>query len=153
MTTTEPDVLSTIADLERGKLTAEEQRHLARALKRVIRGEPAAQALGLRVEPGQRPLSTRDQLRARNDALRNLSSMFTAASTSMRAARCLKAMRHYAAGRWRFDHEKSEMPTDYRGTPSELLFRAFKAADGNLPKSTRQIRRILATPHELDTNS
>jgi hypothetical protein len=75
--------------------------------------------------------------------LRNLAaSHLESLSVSAQADRIHRLSLRYAASSWRFDRERSEMPSCYHGTVQEQLWYAFKSG-ATMPLGTRQLRTIL----------
>ena len=100
-------------------------------------------AFGLRNERGGVPWRMEAKMRARDAALRQLASLFLAdLAVSARAVRLHQLSLRYAAGTWRFDRMREDMPVAYNGTPSEWLWRAFKSGAA-MPLGVRQLRTIL----------
>lgn len=104
-------------------------------------------ALGLIPPPGAEHWRTLARRRIRDRELGLLCARFLPGmSISGRAAKVAKLGRTYGI-RWRReDCHATTMPIAYSGTLQEHLYRAAKAADGNLPGYS-QLRRIFA--HEL----
>jgi hypothetical protein len=61
---------------------------------------------------------------------------------SAQAARVHKLSLRYGASAWRFDRDREEMPPNYRGTPQQFLWLAFKSGAA-MPLCARQLRSIL----------
>lgn len=100
-------------------------------------------ALGLRTSRGGVPWWRREALRRRNECLRQLaSSYFARLGVTEQAHRIYQLARRYASSAWRFDRALEEMPPAYIGTPTELLWRAFKSGAA-MPVGERQLRSIL----------
>lgn len=101
------------------------------------------EALGLRYGRGGVPWWREEAIRKRNAALNELARRHY--SDQSKCAKCRNIHRltvRYAATAWRFDRTKDGMPATYKGTPKELVFKAF-AAGAALPISERQLRKIL----------
>ena len=100
-------------------------------------------AFGIRNARGGVPWRAEASIRARDCALRNLAaSHLESLSVSAQADRIHRLSLRYAASSWRFDRERFEMPSSYRGTVQEQLWCAFKSG-ATMPLCTRQLRTIL----------
>jgi hypothetical protein len=103
-------------------------------------------ALGLRMPRGGMPWWREEATRKRDELLRLLAlKHFAHFSISQQAHQIRLMLLRYAASGWRFDSRMDEMPAGYRGTSSELLWRAFKTGAA-IPIGERQLRTILAGP-------
>jgi hypothetical protein len=102
-------------------------------------------AFGVRNARGGIPWRMEASIRVRDAALRSLSkAQLTELSISARAERIHQASVRYAASSWRFDREREEMPSTYRGTPQQFLWEAFKSG-ATMPLCPRQLRTILVS--------
>ena len=100
-------------------------------------------AFGIRNARGGIPWRTEVCMRHRDSALRSLALAFLGDLTVTRQAdRIHQLSCRYAASAWRFDRERTEMPSHYRGTVQEYLWLAFKSG-ATMPLCTRQLRTIL----------
>ena len=85
-----------------------------------------------------------EAMRDRDAALRELAQRFHAGFSAAAQSRQISTRcDRYAASTWRFDRKREEMPTQYRCTPKELIWRAFKSGAA-MPLGERQLRKILA---------
>jgi len=82
-------------------------------------------------------------IRARDSALRALAAGLPGYSGSALVAAVGAALLRYETTRWRADSHRAEMPIDYAGTAFESLFRAFRSGGGKVPRSDKQLARIL----------
>jgi len=102
------------------------------------------EAFGLRNKKGGVSWRWAANIQARDEALYNLAARhFAHLSASSQAAEIHKAALRYATSRWRFDRETETMNSDYRGTPKEFLWLAFKSG-ATMPLCQRRLRTILA---------
>ena len=102
-------------------------------------------AFGLRNTRGGIPWRMEASIRVRDAALRSLSkAQFAELSITAQAERIHRASVRYAASSWRFDREREEMPSPYRGTPQQFLWEAFKSGAA-MPLCPRQLRTILVS--------
>ena len=103
------------------------------------------EAFGVRNARGGIPWRMEASIRARDAALRELAEKHLGdQSLSAQAESIHRLSCRYGASSWRFDKDRDPMPPAYRGTPQELLWRAFKSG-ASMPLCTRQLRTILAT--------
>lgn len=101
------------------------------------------EALGLRAARGGIPWWKEVANRQRDEALRELAKRYCSGiSVTAQAVRIAALSSRYAGSAWRFDRDRSLMPDHYRGTPSELLWLAFKSC-AHMPIGERQLRAIL----------
>lgn len=145
--------LRAIADtLEAGDpLPATLAQWLAGAVRQYLHGAADGvtldQCLGVATAQNHRPWWITERLHERDDLLRALHCQHFGELPPEQAAREIAtAARGYLTGRWRHDQGKpaADVLPAMEGTPRALLFRAAQAADGDIPGSTRQIRRILS---------
>ena len=102
------------------------------------------EALGLIFPRGGIPWWREEAMHERDGALRFLAETYLGnLATAGRAREICTAATRYGATAWRFDGERRDMPEDYRGTPKECLWRAFKSG-APMPVGERQLRNILA---------
>jgi hypothetical protein len=100
-------------------------------------------AFGVRNLRGGVPWRMEANMRTRDAALRELASRhYGELSVTARASRIQQLAERYAASSWRFDRDRAEMPSAYRGTPHEFLWRAFKSGAA-MPLCERQLRKIV----------
>jgi hypothetical protein len=101
------------------------------------------EALGIKNPRGGVPWWREEQMRVRDDALRDLARNFNSNGSVTAVARqiCMVA-RRYAASAWRFDHKLDAMPNNYAGTSKENLWKAFKSG-APMPLGERQVRQII----------
>lgn len=101
------------------------------------------EALGLRFARGGVPWWREESMRVRDDALRALADAHCSAHSIAARAKAISTLsERYAASAWRFDRENDDMPSDYRQTVKEHLWRAFKSG-ATMPLGERQLRNIL----------
>ena len=102
------------------------------------------EAFGLRNKKGGVSWRLNANIQVRDEALYNLACRhFPDLSVSQQAVEIHKAALRYATSRWRFDRETEAMNSDYRGTPKEFLWLAFKSG-ATMPLCPRRLRTILA---------
>ncbi len=121
----------------------------ADCFRKYLQGAPEGvsleQAFGLTVGPGRVPWWREESLKARDDAIRRLADQhFGNLDLNSQADEILQTIRRYRRGRWRFDQSKECIPEYYVGTPSGLLYEAFRSGDGDVPESKRHLLRILS---------
>ena len=108
-------------------------------------GVSLEQVLDLAVSPGQAPWWREEAQRARDNAIRELADQhFGNLDLNSQADEILQTIRRYRRGRWRFDQSRECIPEYYVGTPSGLLYEAFRSGDGDVPESKRHLLRILS---------
>lgn len=101
------------------------------------------EALDLRTDRGGVPWWMEEAIRTRDSALRDIARYcFPDEAKTGRARRVQQMTVRYAASAWRFDRERETMPPNYRGTPKEHLWCAFRSGAA-MPISERQLRNIL----------
>ncbi len=101
------------------------------------------EALGLRSAKGGVSWWQEEAIRRRNAALRDLCLCACATgSISAQARQVYSLTIRYASSSWRWDQGLDEMPRQYRGTPKESLWRAFKSG-ASMPVCERHLRSIL----------
>jgi hypothetical protein len=126
-------------------LTQELSAWLGKALEEFLAHNVASldEALGMRAVRGGMPWWREAANRQRDDSLRALAARhFGHLSMSASAERVACLANRYASTAWRFDRNRSSMPDSYRGTPTELLWIAFKSG-APMPIGERQLRTIL----------
>jgi hypothetical protein len=100
-------------------------------------------AFGIRNGRGGIPWRREASIRERDAALRALAQTHLGGlCVSAQAARVHKLSLRYGASAWRFDRDREEMPPNYRGTPQQFLWLAFKSGAA-MPLCARQLRSIL----------
>jgi hypothetical protein len=101
------------------------------------------EALGIKNPRGGVPWWREEQMRIRDNALRELATGFDANESVTAVARqiCTSAQR-YAASAWRFDRKLDAMPDRYAGTSKVYLWKAFKSG-APMPLGERQVRQII----------
>lgn len=101
------------------------------------------EAFGVKNPRGGVPWWREEQMRIRDDALRNLAKIIDLDCSVTAIARQICTLtRRYAATAWRFDREIDAIPDRYTGTPKEYLWKAFKS-DAPMPLGERQLRQII----------
>jgi len=98
------------------------------------------------VPPGVSVVGSAERARARrNAALRRLAiDLFLGLDLKAVADELAKDVRRYGSIAWCRDQHRSEMPARYAGDPLRAgLFEAFKATDGDVPTSPKQMARVL----------
>lgn len=116
-------------------------RWLSRGLQLYIQGEPLERALGLNTASAQGARACY-RLLQRDRHLRRAAALLTGANPA--AAQLGDAIAKFSTRVWPRWKTFTEPPPDASALYREL-FHASRWADGRLPCSTRQIRRILAT--------
>ena len=102
------------------------------------------EAFGLRFPRGGVPWWREEAMRTRDAALRDLARCLVGdLSTNALAKHIHKTARRYGASTWRWDRQRDTMPAEYRGTPREFLWAAFRSG-APMPLGVRQLRNILA---------
>lgn len=102
------------------------------------------EAFGLRSGQGGVAWWQEEAIRKRDAALRMLGrQVCPEGSTSARARQVHTLAVRYAAACWRFDQDRDDMPSRYRGTPKAHMWQAFKAGAA-MPIGERHLRTILA---------
>ena len=100
-------------------------------------------ALGLKFARGGVPWWMEEAIRERDRALRDLARRLSKGRSIAEQARDIHARAlRYAASSWRFDRERADMPSRYRGTSQEYLWRAFRSGAA-MPLCERQLRHIV----------
>jgi hypothetical protein len=154
-------MLSAIKDLreiaqccsEGRPLQADLARWLGRSLAEFLahRAQTIEEALGLRSPRGGIPWWREEAMRARNSLLHGLAQHFYAGeSISAQARQIYVATMRYGCSAWRFDRDRDVLPTGYKGTPKEYLWRAFKSG-APMPIGERQLRTILAARRRISS--
>ena len=116
----------------------------AAAFDRVLSGEPADAALGVKVGPGQRSWETRAALDQRDRLLRDAAKRFLGGlSVAAQADRLHKELSRYCASAWQRERTYERCPDRHRGSMHECLWLLLKLHDRVL--SARSLRLILAT--------
>ena len=110
-------------------------------LMRASEGVTLDQVLELTVERGGVPWYTREALAERDAAILALAKHLPDLKPSAQAEQIATWSRRYVASAWRFDRDKTEMPSHYQGTQKESLYKALKAFP-RFPKASR-IKAIL----------
>lgn len=101
------------------------------------------EALGLRFPQGGVPWWREEAIRRRDAVLRRMAERFFAElSPTAQAKKIWTITSRYAASAWRFDRDRSEPPTTYRGTVKEFVWTAFDSG-ATMPICERQLRNIL----------
>lgn len=128
-------------------LTPELRQWLADSLGRYLERECESlnTAFGVIQSHGGVPWWREDGIRQRDAALRALSrEHYGTLSIYGRAKAVAEAAQRYETVCWPRDRLAENMPTHYRGTPKEHLWRAFRSA-AKMPVSERRLRTLLAT--------
>jgi len=118
---------------------------LAEALRRYLEQdcENLNEAFGIIQARGGVPWRRERAIRARDTALRELYRRFLGdASIGERARLVAQLSRRYAMTCWPRDCARKAMPDQYRGTPKEYLWRAFKSR-AKMPVTERHLRSVL----------
>jgi len=101
------------------------------------------EAFGIKNPHGGVPWWREEQMRIRDDALRELARSFDSNGSVTGVARQICTLaRRYAASAWRFDRELDAMPDRYIGTAKENLWKAFNSG-APMPLGERQLRQII----------
>jgi len=108
------------------------------------------QALGIANERGGEGWWSKDHRAARDEAIREFFVRYTTGEFAQRLATLQSEFSFYERRLWPADRLLPTMPDAYRGTPRELLHRAFRANESRqlakpMPLSNDQLRRILAS--------
>lgn len=104
------------------------------------------EALDIPALQGGIPWWKQEAIACRNVLLRQLAHRFFADQSTRHQAQMIHRIAvRYAASTWRFDQERSAMPTHYANTPKSLLWRAFKSGAA-MPVCERHLRSILSQP-------
>lgn len=101
------------------------------------------EALGLIPGPGQEHWRSVERRAERDAAIRAL-----ARETDGNAVQIREMILRYSGSAWSRDRALSACPARYEGTQRQHLFKAFKVADGDVPISAKQLRRILREGRE-----
>ncbi len=120
-------------------------RWLAERLDRFLDHEcdSVEDALGLRQPRGGVPWWLVEAMYERDGALRDLADVVARdRSLTSRAREVRRRTVRYVAEAWRHDRERKTMPTAYRNTEREYIWRAF-ASGAPMPLGERQLRTIL----------
>ncbi len=105
------------------------------------------EAFGIKNPRGGVPWWREEQMRVRDEALRELAMSFDSKCSVTGVARQICTLaRRYAASAWRFDRELDAMPDRYVGTVKENLWIAFKSG-APMPLGERQVRQIIGNCH------
>ena len=102
------------------------------------------EALGLVAGAGRAPWWAAERLARRDAALRELALLMPAATI----AEIATMLARYETTAWCRDSALLAAPADYSATPRGAMFAAFRAGDGSVPTSAKQLRRILSQGHE-----
>lgn len=101
------------------------------------------EAFGIKNPRGGVPWWREEQIRVRDDALRELARSFDLSASVTGIARQICTLaRRYEASAWRFDRELDVVPNHYAGTPKENLWKAFKSG-APMPLGERQLRQVI----------
>jgi hypothetical protein len=120
-------------------------RWLADGLSRFLAHQATTieEALGVQSMRGGVPWWREEAIRKRDALLRVLAlQYFTDKTVTQMAREIYRLACRYAESAWRFDRNRDVMPPQYRGTPQEWLFRAFRLS-ATMPVSERHLRTIL----------
>lgn len=99
--------------------------------------------MGLCFGRGGMPWRRAEAMRERDAALRILAEdFFTELSPCGRSRKIASLAGRYGASAWLIDCNRDAMPERYAGTPTELLWRAFRTG-ATMPLGERQIRNIV----------
>ena len=142
---TPADRLRRLADA--APVLGEDGEWLARNLGRYLDARGAMtldEALGLVAGAGRAPWWQAERLAKRDAALRGLALLMPAATVADIAV----TLARYETTAWRRDSALLAAPADYIATPRGAMFEAFRAGDGKVPTSEKQLRRILLQGHE-----
>jgi hypothetical protein len=124
-------------------LDREDEHWLATVLDRILTGEPADVALGLKARPGQRTWHTRAVLTERNRLLKEAARRFLSGlSLAEQAHRLSIELSRYRATAWQRERTSDHCPNRHHGTIREFVWRALKLHDR--PLSARSLRLVLA---------
>lgn len=124
------------------RLDADVAALIANALDRIVDGEPADAALGLRRQRADLLAA----IRARNRILRDAAATMLPGLPLVEAANCIhKAMLRYRESAWERERHLDQCPLRHRGKLRGAAWEALQQRD-HVP-SPRSIRRILANPH------
>lgn len=119
---------------------------LATSLSRFLEHgcENLNEAFGIRQEHGGIPWWRERAIRARDEALRDLSKThFGHLSLSTRAEEIHAMATRYAGTTWPRDREQADMPARYAGTPMRFIWLSFKSG-AKMPITRRHLRSLLA---------
>lgn len=116
---------------------------LADVIDRILAGEPADVALGLKTKPGQRTWRTSAALAERDQIFKEAARRFLAGrSLAEQAHRLSIQLSYYHATAWQRERASDLCPDRHLGTIREFLWRGLKARDRAL--SERSLRQVLA---------
>ena len=102
------------------------------------------EAFGIRQEHGGIPWWRERAIRARDEALRDLSAThFSHLSLSARAEKIHAIAMRYAGTTWPRDCDRIDMPARYVGKPTRFMWLAFRSG-AKMPVTKRHLRTLLA---------
>lgn len=100
-------------------------------------------AFGIQQGRGGIPWWREKAIRERNIAICELAEKyFSNQKPAMRARNIHILMERYETTSWPRDRQKVEMPGQYKGTPRELIWRAFRSG-AKMPVSERHLRNLI----------